>query len=107
VAKSTAIRVRQDLRREGLAYIKVNDVTQLNETGLQSPIVKNLHEAALKVIIERTGAQNGDLISSVPTRPRSSTMRSARCAARSATKGLRQRQGVGAAVGSGLPDVRI
>jgi aspartyl-tRNA synthetase len=27
----------------GLAYIKVNDVTQLNETGLQSPIVKNLH----------------------------------------------------------------
>ena len=47
---------------KGLAYIKVNDVTQLNETGLQSPIVKNLHEAALKIIIERTGAQNGDLI---------------------------------------------
>jgi aspartyl-tRNA synthetase len=47
---------------KGLAYIKVNDITQLNETGLQSPIVKNLHEAALKAIIERTGAQNGDLI---------------------------------------------
>jgi len=47
---------------KGLAYIKVNDVTQLNEIGLQSPIVKNLHEAALKIIIERTGAQNGDLI---------------------------------------------
>jgi aspartyl-tRNA synthetase len=47
---------------KGLAYIKINDVTQLNETGLQSPIVKNLHEAALKTIIERTGAQNGDLI---------------------------------------------
>ncbi|MDO8606069.1 MAG: aspartate--tRNA ligase [Phaeospirillum sp.] len=47
---------------KGLAYIKVNDVTQLNETGLQSPIVKNLHEAALKTIVERTGAQNGDLI---------------------------------------------
>src|SRR5574340_1353448 len=46
----------------GLAYIKVNDVTQLNETGLQSPIVKNLHEAALKTIIARTGAQNGDII---------------------------------------------
>jgi len=46
----------------GLAYIKVNDVTQLNETGLQSPIVKNLNEAALKLIMERTGAQNGDLI---------------------------------------------
>ncbi|HET7833082.1 MAG TPA: aspartate--tRNA ligase, partial [Gallionella sp.] len=47
---------------KGLAYIKVNDVTQLNETGLQSPIVKNLHEAALKTIIERTGAANGDII---------------------------------------------
>jgi aspartyl-tRNA synthetase len=47
---------------KGLAYIKVNDIAQLNETGLQSPIVKNLHEAALKTIIERTGAQNGDII---------------------------------------------
>jgi aspartyl-tRNA synthetase len=47
---------------KGLAYIKVNDVTQLNETGLQSPIVKNLNEAALKTIIEHTGAQNGDII---------------------------------------------
>ncbi|MBK8401257.1 aspartate--tRNA ligase [Propionivibrio sp.] len=46
----------------GLAYIKVNDVNQLNETGLQSPIVKNLHGTALKAIIERTGAQSGDLI---------------------------------------------
>jgi aspartyl-tRNA synthetase len=47
---------------KGLAYIKVNDVSQPNETGLQSPIVKNLHEAALKTILERTGAQSGDLI---------------------------------------------
>ena len=47
---------------KGLAYIKVNDITQPNETGLQSPIVKNLHEAALKTIIQRTGAQNGDII---------------------------------------------
>ncbi|MGV0998195.1 MAG: aspartate--tRNA ligase [Fluviibacter sp.] len=47
---------------KGLAYIKVNDASQLNETGLQSPIVKNLHEASLKTIIERTGAQSGDLI---------------------------------------------
>ena len=46
----------------GLAYIKVNDAAQLNETGLQSPIVKNLHSAALKAIVERTGAQSGDLI---------------------------------------------
>jgi aspartyl-tRNA synthetase len=47
---------------KGLAYIKVNDVTQLNETGLQSPIVKNLNEAALKTIIQRTRAANGDII---------------------------------------------
>jgi len=47
---------------KGLAYIKVNDITQLNEIGLQSPIVKNLHEAALKTIIARTGAKNGDII---------------------------------------------
>ena len=47
---------------KGLAFIKVNDATQINETGLQSPIVKNLSESALKTIIERTGAQSGDLI---------------------------------------------
>jgi aspartyl-tRNA synthetase len=47
---------------KGLAYIKVNDVAQLNETGLQSPIVKNLSEAALAAVMQRTGAQNGDLI---------------------------------------------
>ncbi|MHB1052410.1 MAG: aspartate--tRNA ligase [Thiobacillus sp.] len=47
---------------KGLAYIKVNDVSQLNETGLQSPIVKNLSEDALRVVIERSGAANGDLI---------------------------------------------
>jgi len=47
---------------KGLAYIKVNDVTQVNETGLQSPIVKNLSEASLRTVLERTGAQSGDLI---------------------------------------------
>ncbi|MBY0267193.1 MAG: aspartate--tRNA ligase [Burkholderiales bacterium] len=47
---------------KGLAYIKVNDVTQLNETGLQSPIVKFLPEAVLGEIIRRSGAANGDLI---------------------------------------------
>jgi aspartyl-tRNA synthetase len=47
---------------KGLAYIKVNDVSQLNESGLQSPIVKNLSEASLRAVMERTGAQNGDLI---------------------------------------------
>ena len=30
--------------------------------GLQSPIVKNLHDAAIAKILERTGAKDGDLI---------------------------------------------
>ena len=47
---------------KGLAYIKINDVTKLNEEGLQSPIVKNIHITALQAIIDRTGAQNGDII---------------------------------------------
>lgn len=52
---------------KGLAYIKVNDITNINngvdkESGLQSPIIKNIHDDALKTIIERTNAQNGDLI---------------------------------------------
>ncbi|MDR3159633.1 MAG: aspartate--tRNA ligase [Zoogloeaceae bacterium] len=47
---------------KGLAYIKVNDASQPNETGLQSPIVKNLNEASLRAILERAGACSGDLI---------------------------------------------
>ncbi|MDP1952529.1 MAG: aspartate--tRNA ligase, partial [Betaproteobacteria bacterium] len=45
----------------GLAYVKVNDVAKGRE-GLQSPIVKNLSDAALSAIVERSGAQDGDLI---------------------------------------------
>ena len=47
---------------KGLAYIKVNDASQINETGLQSPIVKNLDDASLKAIMARTAAATGDLI---------------------------------------------
>ncbi len=53
---------------KGLAYIKVNDMAagpgdaDARWSGLQSPIVKNLHDAALTEILARTGAQNGDLI---------------------------------------------
>ncbi|MFN3732589.1 aspartate--tRNA ligase [Comamonas testosteroni] len=46
---------------KGLAWIKVNEVAQGRE-GLQSPIVKNLHDAAIAEILKRTGAQDGDLI---------------------------------------------
>jgi aspartyl-tRNA synthetase len=46
---------------KGLAWIKVNDAAKGRE-GLQSPVVKNLHDAAIAEIIARTGARNGDLI---------------------------------------------
>lgn len=46
---------------KGLAWIKVNERAKGRE-GLQSPIVKNLHDAALAQILERTGAQDGDIL---------------------------------------------
>jgi len=46
---------------KGLAYIKVND-RDAGKDGLQSPIVKFLSDEALAGVLERTGAQNGDLI---------------------------------------------
>ncbi len=46
---------------KGLAYIKVNDVDDL-ENGLQSPIVKFLPEAVRSAILQRLEAKNGDLI---------------------------------------------
>jgi aspartyl-tRNA synthetase len=46
---------------KGLAWIKVNEQARGRE-GLQSPIVKNLHDAALEAILTRTGARDGDLI---------------------------------------------
>ncbi|ROR50787.1 aspartate--tRNA ligase [Diaphorobacter sp. C33] len=46
---------------KGLAYIKVNDKAK-GRDGLQSPIVKNIHDAALAEVLQRTGAQDGDLL---------------------------------------------
>ena len=46
---------------KGLAWIKVNDIAKGRE-GLQSPIVKNIHDAAIAEILKRTGAANGDLL---------------------------------------------
>ncbi|MBU3649491.1 MAG: aspartate--tRNA ligase [Limnohabitans sp.] len=46
---------------KGLAWIKVNDLAKGRE-GLQSPIVKNLHDAAIEAVLTRTGAQNGDIL---------------------------------------------
>jgi aspartyl-tRNA synthetase len=49
------------LGAKGLAWIKVNQRAKGAE-GLQSPIVKNLHARALDAILERTAAQDGDVI---------------------------------------------
>ncbi len=52
---------------KGLAYIKVNDATKINngvdqESGLQSPIIKNMTDDVLIELIQRTEAQTGDII---------------------------------------------
>lgn len=52
---------------KGLAYIKVNDVSNINngvdkESGLQSPIIKNMTDEVLVELIKRTEAQTGDII---------------------------------------------
>ncbi len=46
---------------KGLAWIKVNEVAKGRE-GLQSPIVKNLHDAAIAEVLKRSGAQDGDIL---------------------------------------------
>ncbi|GAF54870.1 LOW QUALITY PROTEIN: aspartyl-tRNA synthetase [Psychrobacter sp. JCM 18901] len=51
----------------GLAYIKVNDASSINngvdkESGLQSPIIKNMTDDVLVSLIERTAAEDGDII---------------------------------------------
>jgi aspartyl-tRNA synthetase len=46
---------------KGLAYVKVNDASKGRE-GLQSPILKFLPDAAVAGLMERTGAQTGDLV---------------------------------------------
>ena len=47
---------------KGLAYIKVNAWANQGREGLQSPILKFLPDATVTGIMERTGAQDGDLI---------------------------------------------
>ncbi|WP_321940800.1 aspartate--tRNA ligase [Burkholderia cepacia] len=46
---------------KGLAWIKVNEKAK-GRDGLQSPIVKNLHDASIAAILERTRAEDGDII---------------------------------------------
>jgi len=46
---------------KGLAYIKFNEIAK-GRDGMQSPIVKNLSDDALKAVVERSGAKDGDLM---------------------------------------------
>ena len=46
---------------KGLAYIKVNDASA-GRDGLQSPILKFLPDEVIERLVERTGAQTGDLV---------------------------------------------
>lgn len=46
---------------KGLAYIKVNDISQGRE-GLQSPILKFLPDDVIDAVMKRVGAANGDLV---------------------------------------------
>ncbi|ABV87686.1 aspartate--tRNA ligase [Shewanella pealeana] len=46
---------------KGLAWMKVNDLAQGME-GIQSPVLKFLSEDVVNALLERTGAQTGDLI---------------------------------------------
>jgi len=46
---------------KGLAYIKCNDVSA-GRDGLQSPIVKFFDDAVLASILDKTSAENGDVI---------------------------------------------
>ena len=46
---------------KGLAWIKVNAIAQ-GRDGLQSPIIKNIHDQALQSILQRSGAQDGDIL---------------------------------------------
>jgi aspartyl-tRNA synthetase len=46
---------------KGLAWIKFNEISK-GRDGMQSPIVKNLSDAALKAIVDLSGAKDGDLM---------------------------------------------
>jgi len=88
----------------GLAWIKFNDIAKGRE-GMQSPIVKNLSDAALKAVVDLSGAKSGDLM--FFGAGKNKIVNDALGALRVKTgheKGAAQLE---AAVGGGLPDVRV
>ena len=91
---------------KGLAYVKVNDAAK-GRDGLQSPILKFLSDAAIAGLMQRTGAQTGDLVFFGADKAK--VVNDAIGALRlkvGQDLGLVAR-GLGAAVGRRLPDVRV
>ena len=83
---------------KGLAWIKVNEVAK-GRDGLQSPIVKNLHDAAIAEILKRTNAQDGDILFFGADKAKVSTMASAHCASKLATANLPKNRACSKTVG--------
>ena len=94
------------LGAKGLAWIKVNERAKGAE-GLQSPIVKNLHAKALAAILERTGAKDGDLIFFGADKAEVVQRAAGRAAPEDRPRARPRREGLAAAVGGRLPDVRV
>ena len=95
---------------KGLAWIKVNDVAK-GRDGLQSPIVKNIHDAALAEILKRTGAQDGDIIFFGADKAKVVNDAIGALRLKIGHSELGKKNGLfeeplGTAVGGGLPDVR-
>ncbi len=96
---------------KGLAWIKVNDVAK-GRDGLQSPVVKNLHDAAIAETLARNGACNGEPDLLRRRQAKVGERRHRRAAHQGRPQRIRKVQGpvrrpLGAAVGGGLPDVRV
>ena len=51
----------KDLGAKGLAYMKVEDITNI-ENGITSPIKKFLQDDVIKAILDKVDAQDGDII---------------------------------------------
>ncbi len=51
----------KDLGAKGLAYMKVEDIKNI-ENGITSPIKKFLQKDVIKAILDKVGAQDGDII---------------------------------------------
>ena len=90
---------------KGLAYIKVNDLGKGTE-GLQSPILKFLPEPVVAQVLERVGAQNGDLVFFGAGKVAGGERFHGRAAQRTRAQARAQRGGVRTPVGSGVAHVR-